>query len=344
MAITRSTQLAWMLILCALPGGIARADDPRNPPSLKDSFQSVLERIHKHAVSNDWNKEGFQDDAIEKWLDTLIGSIAAGAQIPPLTLPVRLANVRLADPLPGRSIRNQLVVGHDVDLKTTSLHGCIVLADGDVSVNVARESVIVARGVVTVNGFSQGSTIVAGTLIKIAQFDGQPGKTDGGSVIVSRGWAEIGTTAYGTIVAAPEGAILNSTQNVTFINTVMSGRDRGGSQTVKVPDLPLGSVPRHSLGAKIKVLGIVKSAALPQSPALPGAFIGAARLQGGQPPQGIVFQFENRRYVADLGQPIVDEAGNPVAGLRDWKLTHIADAMAILRKAEIEAVLRWEAK
>jgi hypothetical protein len=129
------------------------------------------------------------------------------------------------------------------------------IADGDVTVNVVRESVIIARGVITVNGFSQASIVVAGTLIKIAQFDGQPGKTEGGSVIVSRGWVEFGSTAYGTIVAAPEGANLNSTQNVTFINTAMTGRDRGGSKTVKVPDLPLGfDVKLLELSEEIHVL------------------------------------------------------------------------------------------
>jgi hypothetical protein len=53
---------------------------------------------------------------------------------------------------------------------------------------------------------------------------------------------------------------------------------------------------------------------------------------------------QDRRYVADLNEPIVDEAGQPVEALRDWKVTCIGDSVAILSTASADAVVRVDGR
>jgi hypothetical protein len=56
----------------------------------------------------------------------------------------------------------------------------------------------------------------------------------------------------------------------------------------------------------------------------------------------VIFEFEGRRYFADLGQQIVDEAGAPVAALASWRLLSLANKLAILSGPEGVSVLRME--
>src|SRR5262245_20250454 len=92
MIIARQSQFALAWLLCILTTAAAQPDDPRNPPLLNDTLQSVLDRIRLHVASDDWKKDGFQDAAIEKWLDRVVGVIATAAGRPDLKLPVRLAD------------------------------------------------------------------------------------------------------------------------------------------------------------------------------------------------------------------------------------------------------------
>ena len=57
-----------------------------------------------------------------------------------------------------------------------------------------------------------------------------------------------------------------------------------------------------------------------------------------------MFRLDGRRYMANLGEPIVDEAGNPVESLRDWELAHASERIAIFRNRDVEIVVRAETK
>jgi hypothetical protein len=101
---------------------------------------------------------------------------------------------------------------------------------------------------------------------------------------------------------------------------------------VKAPDLPLEPLPTHALAAKIKLLGLIQ-----------GQQDLAARFGPGirsVPTAGAVFRFADRRYVAEPGQPIVNEAGQPVADLEGWKLSYAGDNLAIFQRGESEAIVR----
>src|SRR5262245_29552653 len=111
------------------------ADIPGIDPK-QDPLQTVLDRIHGHAANDAWKNGPFTDEAIEKWLDKLVGSVANAANFPDLKVPVRLADVK---PPPaenpagkgrGRSLSGALLVAKDVDLKSISVRDSVILADG----------------------------------------------------------------------------------------------------------------------------------------------------------------------------------------------------------------------
>jgi len=336
--------LALAVTLSAWLAAFARADDPKLSPPKKDTLEAVLERIREHAAGEAWKQPGFQDDEIEKWLDKLVGSIAKASEINDLKLPVRLKDVKPRELLQaGRVSRlwDSLAVCHDGDWKDTGVERSIILASGNVDVDVVRDSVIVARGIIKIHGFSEGCVLVAGTMIIAGQFDGQPGREEKGSIFVSRGWADLGETAHGTIVAAEKGISAVRTEGAVFVNAPVPAPQRGfpvdsRGRSVRVTDLPLESSPIHPLSTKIKVTGVMH-----------GMVKSFGQRGGGRTavgPAAAILQFDGRRYIADLGQPIVDETGQPVAALVNWKLHAITDTLAIFSKPGADFVLPINAK
>ncbi len=106
---------------------------------------------------------------------------------------------------------------------------------------------------------------------------------------------------------------------------------------VKAPDLPLERLSNHALAARIEVLGVVKTEATPRA--------GFVAMPGGEmQPTGIVFRYGGRRYVADLGQPIVDEAGAAIEPLQGWMLTFATDKFAVLSRGGSDALVEVTAK
>jgi len=330
-------------ILCLLPAISAAADDPKQPPPQKDTLQAVLDRIKQHASGNAWKQPGFKDEAIEAWLDKLVGSIAKAADFPDLQLPVRQKDVKAIGPPQPNNYEQALIVGKDLDLTQYNLTRCVVLADGNVEVLTATDSIIIARGVIGINNFSAGSVIAAGTLVRGGDFDGKAPDTANGSVIVSRGWVEIGKT-YGTLVAAGVGIVTTemTPKNLWCINApapaerinAFGPQRSSGNRSISVPNLPLEALPLHPLGEKLKVLGVMHSRVQVRQRALTRT---ADRYQ----PTGVVLEFEGRRLMAELGLPIADEAGQIVSALRGWRVSSVSDKLVILSGAEADAFVRF---
>ncbi len=330
--------LAFAFTGSVLAASALQAEIPRKDPRPGDTLQAVLDHIHKHAESDAWRQPGFQDDAIEAWLDKLAGSVAKAAEIADLKLPVRLADVKAGDPMPARLVRNQLIVGRDINLRGLSVNDSIILADGSVEVESVRGSVIVARAAITVNGLSAYSVLVGGAYVRVAQFDGEPNKTFNGSLIASRGWADI-ETAYGTIIAASKGATIRRIHTATFINAPVPDQigpiaPNAAARSVKVPELQLESLPLHPFAAEIDVVGVVCTEPPPAGR--------VSILRKNLVPVGLVFRHSGRRTIADLARPIVDDVGNPIEALRDWKLTYVNEKLAIFSSGPTDAVVRIE--
>jgi hypothetical protein len=179
--------------------------------------------------------------------------------------------------------------------------------------------------------------IVAGACVS-ATFDGEPGGAAAGSVIVSRGWIDI-DTAYGSTLVAAQGATVGRSHEALFINAEVpaprnGGLDlRRGSKSVKLQSLPVESMPTHPLASELQLLGVIQTATGDDS-----------LIRRRQQARGVVFRFRDRRYVAELGQPIVDEAGTAVAGLQHWSLAHASDRVAIFRNGDDHVVVRAQVK
>jgi hypothetical protein len=206
-------------------------------------------------------------------------------------------------------------------------------------VDVVRNSVIVAGGVIKVHGFSQGCVFVAGTMVIMGDHDGSGGRDETGSVVVSRGWADLGERAQGTIVAAQKGISAVSTEGAVIVNGPLPAPQRGApidirGRSVRVADLPLESHVIHPLSTKIKVTGVM------HGPVKTSASQGGRVTVG---PAAAILQLDGRRYVADLRQPILDEAGQPVGALANWKLQAITTSQAIFCKADAGIVLPIDA-
>ena len=160
-----------------------------------------------------------------------------------------------------------------------------------------------------------------------------------GSLIVSRGWIDI-RSAHGSILVAGEGLTTERSENAIFVNRAVPGAAdpfprHNGSRSVKAPEIPLEPLPVHPLVAKITLLGMIQELVDPAARPIPSRTA---------PVAGAVFRLADRRYVADLNQPIVDEAGQPVEALKDWRLTFATDRMAVFGRGDAEAVLRLAEK
>lgn len=339
---------------CTLCLVAARADDPKLPPPQKDTLQAVLDRIKQHAAGEAWKQPGFKDDEIEKWLDKLVGSIAKAADIADLTLPVRLQKVSNAPPLRPGSLRGSLVIGKDIAFKDFDISDSIILADGNAVVGVVRNCVVVARGVITIDVASSNSVVVAGIGVQCARDGGQ---REVGSVLVSRGWVQTSDRATGTVLAAHEGIETSGTSGAIFVNApvpqppvVAGGRGFGGgrvgfgqpqhdgSKSVRVPDLPLEALPVHPLAAKLKLQGVLHTVVKAEAGRL------TARSRTGALPTALLMQYEGRQYIADLHQPITDEAGVPASALAGWRPIAINKRYVVFSRSDADMVLRWEGK
>jgi hypothetical protein len=333
----RTWGLAVCLACLTTPGTWA-ADLPRGVELPIDPLEEVFERIRGHAAGDAWQKEGWKDERIEAWLEKLVSTIASGADLPELKLPVRLADVRPPANPRQPAFDGVLVVGKVPQPQV--LRNSIVLSDGDIDLMSVENCVIASRGTVSVL-MARSSVIVAGTRVVI-DLDGSPGDTTKRNLVVTRGWADL-ASGYGTVVVAPGGLHVARPQDMVFINAeVPAGRDPFGganpSRSVRIDNLPLEPLPAHPLSTTIDVLGIVQGEAIKPGPALR-----PVRRRTSQA-QSVVFRFDGRRYVADLEEVIVDEAGEPVEALRGWKLQHANSSIAIFAKGDTLAMVRTAAR
>jgi len=343
---TRTFLVVWIFIEIASIQSFAVSDDaPRDLPAT-DTLQAVLDHIHTHAATVAWRNGSFKDEAIEAWLKKLVGRIAKEAEQPDLKLPVTFADVRPA-PDGRQALQNVLIVGQTIRRPSTSFQNSVLLADGSVEVEGLRGCVVVARGAVHVRMVSEYSVIASGAFVKITLIDGDPRNPANGSLIATRGWADVGTP-HGSLIAALQGVSISRTagSGTVLINTPPPDMTRalGGRgndlKSLKITDLSLEPLRQPSHTGTMAFLGAVRGErTLVRN--LGGPIV---REQKEMAPVSAVIRYEGRRYVADLDQPIVDEAGQPVVALQDWKLTFVDEKIAILSSDISDAVLRLASK
>lgn len=312
-------------------------------PAPPQTLQAVLERIHAHAANEDW-KKGLRDEQIEAWLDTSVAAIARATEIADLKVPVHLADVQpgAERPLPPsvRPIRSsigprppRLVVGKNID-QALRLQDAIVLADGHVRLRGGADGcVIIARGPVLLER-SLGNVVVSGGCVVFNNGDGESRNPANGSVIITHGWVDMARGGSGTIIAAQRGGYAGLEEDTLHVNWPLASRPRSTTKLVMVPDLPLESSPPHPLAAQLKcesALWVDVKKDIQRRSLLRG---------GAREPFGVVFRYNDRRYVAELDRPITDEAGQPVEGLKGWQLSYVANPLAVFTKDSADVVVR----
>lgn len=301
----------------------------------QDSLQPILNRIHRHAAGEEWKQVGWKDEVIEAWLVNLTGVCAKAARFPNLTLPVRFADVTPGELIPDRGQQKTLLVGKDIHLKGARLHNCIVLADGSFSAASAEGCVIVARGTVQLLK-SEWSVIIAGVQVDLTTSDGKIGERENGSLIATRGRAAM-QGAYGTVLYTGEGAIVGIPQLAVFINAAIVGNAPSLARSVKIKDFPIDDLPVHPFAERLKFVGLIST-----RPMEIGRMPVLQERDGLSPLLGIAFEFDNHRYIAEVGKPILDEADQPVVVLADWRLSYASDWLAVFSSDEADAVVRTE--
>ncbi len=355
----RRRTLLVQLLVCLIGTNCLRAEIPRNDAVSAGALQSMLERIHTHATADAWKQPGFKDDVLEAWLDKLVGKIAKAADFSDLTLPVHFKDVQpgnipaAAAPqaagggfVPPPQLQSALVIGNDVNLSNTSVRNSIILATGNVDASQLDNCVVVAAGAIRVQMMSATSVLIAGVYVKSGQFDGKPGNNSNGSLIITRGWADIGS-GYGTMVYAPEGITFERSTGAIFINIPVPQPPPGripiprpadnSAKSITVTDLGIEPLPVHPLASRIAVLGVL------HGEVAEGSRFGRVERSFG--PKGLLFRFEDRKHVAETGQPIVDEEGQAVDHLRNWKLASLNSRFALFTGTDgTAAVLRVEKK
>jgi hypothetical protein len=174
--------------------------------------------------------------------------------------------------------------------------------------------------------------------------DGDISDASAGSLIISRGWANLQVMGH-SIVLAPEGITTGSTPvGGVFINVNVAMREAEASfggqrpRRVRVRDLPLGELPVHPLNEQLEIVGLIYPESIENSSRRASAL---AQLNGVPAPRvtGAVIRFAGRRYVVDLGKPIVNQNQEPVADLAGWRLSYLSRDVAIFSSGAADAVI-----
>jgi hypothetical protein len=219
-----------------------------------------------------------------------------------------------------------------------------VLSDGNVLVDGLENCVVVARGAVSSNS-SVSSVIVSGAYARITS-DGEPRNLDNGSLIVSRGWAYI-QNIHGSIVLAPEGVTIGTmVDGGIFVNSTLVLRDsfsptsQRKPRSIKVRNLPIDDLPEHPLSKQITIQGVI----YPQAIEPPDRLQGFMNNNNNPKPRptGVVIKFDGRRYVVNLGKPILDQSEQRVKTFTGWRLSYLCNELAIFSSSDADAIVRIE--
>lgn len=330
-------------LLCFSATSWLVAEEPA-PAGKLETLPAILGRIHEHAATKSWRKEGWQDEQIETWLEQVVGKIAVAAKLPELKLPVRFADVKPSEGTTPPSRKNTLLVGKSFNLRPITVSRCIVLADGNVMADRLENCIVIARGAISA-GSTESSILIAGAYVR-STTDGQPIALGKGSLFATPGWAHV-DTINGSVVYAGEGITTGSrAEGGVFINTTLLGNELITSsilrrpRSVKVRELPFGELVNHALHDHLTILGVI----YPEAIDPPDRFSAVAIFNRDKTPKprptGVVLRFEGRRYVVNIGTTIVDQAKKPVPLLAGWKLSYLNDKIVIFSKGDADAILR----
>jgi hypothetical protein len=296
--------VAWLL-LAALAGAPARPAGAAESPAegataptvrAEDSFSGVLGRVRRAAAGREWQEAGWADHVIERWADRVADGVREATNSEAARVPVRFADVNnLGVAVPGNRLAGALVVAQNVDVDFAERS--IILADGNANIGFANDCLVIARGAVRI-AHGRGNLVAAGHFIHVSH-DGDHRDATKGSLLVSGAVLDV-SHASGSVCAAPELIRIGHANNCHSVNSPKREiSHQKNCKEAKAEGLKLPAAgAAHPLAGQVRMKWIVQG-------------------------RGVVLGFNGRRYVADLGKPIVDEAGAAVAGLEGWTVSFV---------------------
>lgn len=323
----RSMFLAWLFIGLQVVNALAIAPGADDDLTLKlITFNEVLAEIRKAQESGDWKSAAWKPFDTKNWLEHLLAEVKRATKREKLELPVEFEKVKPAvGDQAGRSQQNVLQVVKDG--RISIVRQSIILADGNLDVQMADGCILIARGAVTVNS-SYRNVIIAGQFLGVG-FDrnrnlgaaaAAPGaapapaaaEAESASMFFSGGILDVGT-AQGTIMCGLERVIAGSYSSpVPILLNSPRQELRSNNRFESITDARIPFVrkaAKNPLAEKVSLTQIVS---------------GAAGL--------VVLERNGVEYVLRPGAAITDERGQTIAGTENWKLQFLGANYALFAK------------
>jgi hypothetical protein len=277
------------------------------------ALRSVFELISSGAKEDAWLKGEWDDkalsDSLEKVLVPLKEAIPARTFQPPASFKRGYGNNTPPGVYLGRG-----TVGQNLNINIC--RNSYILAAGDIHIESAEDSVVIARGLLTITN-AKRCLLITGVQAYIV--------LDSANVIISKGWACTEHSENSTI-AAPEGVVLNNSEAVLLVNCVplVHPARRATFETIKSDRFALGAVECNALATRIMSKGLI----VRPSPVLDHEV-------NSSKPIGLLFAFKaSRDVIAYKGKAVRDENGEPIEALSGWVLDYVGGAIAQFRKED----------
>ncbi len=286
----------------------------------KASWATVLERVRKHAASDDWQKSGFEDLLIEGAIEKLIDQANEAAKQKRVNLPVRFAECQANTEIRGGRGASRLLCAQGSH-EFSGADRSIFLIDGNVRISHASDCLIIARGAVNISHGS-GNVILAGQFVDIShdgsRLRGGEAAVEGGSSLVLSGSILRMSHSQRSICYAQSELSVGS-PNCIFLNSAkaLEGRRASSPQVDGVKLLLQPTAPPNPIRDQLKITQVYGRG---------DSDAGLAIIEQG----GI-------EIVLRPGAEIKDNLGMPVAALAGWKLAFVADGYALLSNGKEDA-------
>jgi len=272
----------------------------------------ILDRVRLAAKTDDWQRQGWRDLALEELLNELIARVGQVSKSPDLKLPTAFDEVRAnTDPgafalKEGRGLR--IMRSGSIPFMKKS----IVLVDGSISVSNAEECVIVATVAAEVS-HSKRNVVIAGHFVEISHDGTQGGDASSqGSLLVSGSVGSI-SFSYGTLCLAPDRLVIAHADKTVSINSgSVEISHRQNTRDMRSEEIDFGQASRRNpLDGKIEITQSI------------GGSFGA-----------VLFRTSDGsgEYVARLGAPLRGPKGEPLQELEGWNVSFLTHSYALFTK------------
>lgn len=204
------------------------------------AFAQVIQRIRDATRAREWERVGWTDPVIQRWLDVQIAVLKRATNADAAVLPVAMVDLRERGAKQGRANRSLIVSAGD--FKGNFIEDSVILVDGEANIGFVRNSIIIARDSVRVS-HARGNVVVAGKDIEIAHDNS--GRDARGSVLIGGGSLKV-SHATGSIISAGVKLEVSHARQCSFINTHdVTVSHRHDSPSIDVPGLELPGVQRR---------------------------------------------------------------------------------------------------